>query len=780
MLQEVVNIDNDIQQNGMFQEQLSLWPFLNYVERTIAHEGTDMLLPKLAEAHIRSSIAANGDLQQDNVAAFAPVFEMIYHLAKGVPTDKKVKWALGYPIPDRVFFGTEDFYELVRTDFDRVTTEQGHRVFNIEFLNKQIFLLLLERFYDMPPLGTKRRYVKRESTFSKYYELLIDFTFVDVQTTADLPILDLSSIKEKENIEYSDIEPILDLFDLSKFTFSGFSILTFVDCHQEYVTESLQDLINNLNIFKGQDGLVKINEILTNIAFFEGIKTSFYPILKLNDAPILSPDLAKDSLLLADDFFYQHYINQGELYQYLEKPHILSYGVEDGLETASTNLIKSLVKTGVSSYVCFPLVHNDTFVGIFEVYSKTGVQLTRNMLIQIQTFYPLLAQLANEIVSGFRNELNNIILHRYTALQPAVEWKFNQVAAQYLGEVLYNYQQPELEKIAFKEVYPFYAAVDVKDSSYLRNKSYREDIQVRMNYIRNLMEEAQRTTQLEEEEGFVKRFDEVYEWSTGNNLDHYLLDILAFFQEDVPQFLDRMEGKYPEAHTFLRNCRKNLQYSYKEFNSSNESFEQSLKKLNQLIVKNMQEFNAEIQQIFPSYFETFRTDGVEYDLYVGQSISPVTPFDLRILKQIRVLQIINIAKIGAMTHALRSKLPIPLETTQLIFIHPNPIDISFREDERRFDVEGSYNIRYQIIKKRIDKAHLKNSTERLVQPGTIAIVYSRNQVARELRTCLQEVIKLNYIEPEYEELELENLQGVSDLKAIRVRIKLNETNTINP
>lgn len=63
----------------------------------------------------------------------------------------------------------------------------------------------------------------------------------------------------------------------------------------------------------------------------------------------------------------------------------------------------------------------------------------------------------------------------------------------------------------------------------------------------------------------------------------------------------------------------------------------------------------------------------------------------------------------------------------------------------------------------------------MVKPDTIAIVYSRNKIAKELRACLKEVSELGFIEPEIEELELENLQGISDLKAMRVRIKFEET-----
>jgi hypothetical protein len=131
----------------------------------------------------------------------------------------------------------------------------------------------------------------------------------------------------------------------------------------------------------------------------------------------------------------------------------------------------------------------------------------------------------------------------------------------------------------------------------------------------------------------------------------------------------------------------------------------------------------EIQQAYPCYFEKFRTDGVEYDVYIGQSITPERPYSEIYLKNLQLMQLLSMAAIARYTYAMLPTLFTPIETTQLIFIHPHPIDIHFRRDEKRFDVEGAYNIRYHIIKKRIDKVHLKDSTERLTQPRKIALVY---------------------------------------------------------
>ena len=66
-------------------------------------------------------------------------------------------------------------------------------------------------------------------------------------------------------------------------------------------------------------------------------------------------------------------------------------------------------------------------------------------------------------------------------------------------------------------------------------------------------------------------------------------------------------------------------------------------------------------------------------------------------------------------------------------------------DEKQFDVDGAYNIRYEIIKKRIDKAHLKGTKERLTVPGKIAIVYSQDKDADEYLKYIKSIKQNTYI-----------------------------------
>jgi len=132
------------------------------------------------------------------------------------------------------------------------------------------------------------------------------------------------------------------------------------------------------------------------------------------------------------------------------------------------------------------------------------------------------------------------------------------------------------------------------------------------------------------------------------------------------------------------------------------------------------------------------------------------------------------AAIAKLSAALVPKIKVPLVTTQLIFIYSNTIDISFRNDERRFDVEGGYNIRYHIIKKRIDKVTLRNSRERLTQPGKISLIYFNQKDADEYISYIQHLQERKILCDDLEYLDLEELQGVSGLKALRVGVNTSD------
>ncbi len=119
---------------------------------------------------------------------------------------------------------------------------------------------------------------------------------------------------------------------------------------------------------------------------------------------------------------------------------------------------------------------------------------------------------------------------------------------------------------------------------------------------------------------------------------------------------------------------------------------------------------------------------------------------------------------------LKGVLPYPLGVTSLILVFSTPIAIRFRMDEKHFDVDGAYNIRYEVIKKRIDKANIKGTTHRVTQQGKITIIYSKAEEKREYLGYIKILQDAGVLDHNIEHFEVEDLQAVSGLKALRVGI----------
>jgi len=83
-------------------------------------------------------------------------------------------------------------------------------------------------------------------------------------------------------------------------------------------------------------------------------------------------------------------------------------------------------------------------------------------------------------------------------------------------------------------------------------------------------------------------------------------------------------------------------------------------------------------------------------------------------------------------------------------------------------------MRYEIVKKRIDKARIRGTHERLTQPGTIVMVYSQVQEAIEYQEYIEYLQAAGYLTPGIEHIELEDLEGAQGLRALRVTVDMQD------
>jgi hypothetical protein len=114
-------------------------------------------------------------------------------------------------------------------------------------------------------------------------------------------------------------------------------------------------------------------------------------------------------------------------------------------------------------------------------------------------------------------------------------------------------------------------------------------------------------------------------------------------------------------------------------------------------------------------------------MYIGESITREDSFNKVYLYNLRLWQLQAMCEMENEHYKLSRKLKHPLDVASMILVFNASLSVRFRMDEKRFDVDGTYNARYEVVKKRVDKAHIKGTQQRITQAGKIAIVYSHKE-----------------------------------------------------
>jgi hypothetical protein len=318
-------------------------------------------------------------------------------------------------------------------------------------------------------------------------------------------------------------------------------------------------------------------------------------------------------------------------------------------------------------------------------------------------------------------------------------------------------------------VYPLYGQIDIKGSSTHRNETVKEDLKNQLNKLLEIFENQNSNTNLVllEQRKFELQ-------SLSKQLE---LPLKADTEQQIQLYIEN------EIHPILKNTKtdfvgEELEKIYFEsldeksglFYQSRKKFDNAMSIINKKLATVLDKKQIEAQKIYPHYYERFKTDGVEHNLYIGASIAPNQDFDNLYLHNLRLWQLQTLCEMELEHHQLKSSLPYELDVTSLILVFSSPISIRFRMDEKRFDVDGTYNARYEVVKKRIDKANIKGTKDRITEKEKITIVYSHNNEEAEYLKYIQFLQFKKVLEPTIEQFEVEDLQGVSGLRAIRVKV----------
>ena len=672
------------------------------------------------------------------------------------------------PYQGLIFNQTERFRNILKA------AGMGFEINIRDFTDHQFYIgsccMILNMFYDTDLDFSKPLFydIPAANGIIKHYRILYNADFLELIPTEKAVKLTQEDIKLLID-NYDNLDLWKEKFPANSWILKGFALVSLFDATTENAVAILKtSLLSETEEPEMQDiidsafrSIFKIPDLWIGFTAFDRAEGKFSNRVfgKKIRSFLLGDKEEGECHAILSQASYQNLINEHEYYAV---SNVIEYSEKDPL-----NLVAAQLRAqNIGSVILAPLIKDDVLMGILELVSSKENVLNSVNARRLEIVMPFLVETIDHKIREYQNKVEAVIQKNYTNMHPSVNWKFRREAKNYIFNLnlglAYN-----LKEITFKDVYPLYGEVDIKNSSVTRNQSVKNDLKSQLDYLTILLEQLELGGAVTDSEKYladIKSF--IDELSSGikadseQNILHYLeIKIYPQFSKVQGSFKDDIEAYFQRANPLTG-----------DFYTNRRNYEKTLALVNEKLIAILDERQVEIQKHFPHYFERFKTDGVEHNLYIGRSIAPDKKFDLADLERLRLWQLLVIAEMEIEQHRLKHILPYHLGVTSLILVFGAPIAIRFRMDEKHFDVDGAYNIRYEVIKKRIDKAFIKGTKERITSEGTITIVYSKAEEEAEYNRYIHLLQTSGILTYKVEHLDVEDLQAVSGLKALRVGV----------
>lgn len=688
-----------------------------------------------------------------------------------VLTDNEIK-AASIPFDNVVFNSSRRFQKILENagkdfvpEMRNMPEDQMYIVACTVILNFHYgFPLDFKRpfFYDIPDANGVMR----------HYRILYNADFFEIHPT-----------DKAKDLTQEDVDELLENFDNpeiwkekippNSFISKGFVISNMFDVTVEHsiseiksgliasdkrgsdnFMEELQETFQSFfNLPKIRVGFVAYNPETNQ---FEKVYGKGMNSFILNDSEIEACDAAlcqgSYSKLLKDNEYFS--------ISNVDKYYKLSGGI---------NPYKNLKEQGIKSAIFAPIAENGKLLGVLELVSKKVNELNSVNATKLEDVMPYIVSAVQRSKAEEENLIDAIIQHECTSVHESVYWRFREEAKHFIKDNLEG-GQPSFKEIVFKDVHPLYGQIDIKNSSQARNTAIQRDLMIQLSEVNDVLAEAFKLNKLPIYEELMFRVN--------NHIDA-IRDVLHtnseqaifnFVKEEIVPVFNHLKQADSTLTNLISAYEAKIDKGTESYYDHRRNYDETVMEINQELVAVMDRKQEDAQAMFPHYFERYKTDGVEHNMYIGDSIVGDRDFDPLYLNNLRLWQLQVMCEMENTHYNLKPHLPVPLDVASLILVYNTSLSIRFRMDEKRFDVDGTYNARYEIIKKRIDKSFVKGTNERLTQPGKMVIVYSQKKDELEYLRYVKYLKSKGYFDGKVEIVELEGLQGVSGLKAIRANI----------
>ena len=686
-------------------------------------------------------------------------------------TNNEIKTA-SIPFQNLIFNSSERFQDILNhagEDFDLKLQNMPEHDFYITACSAILnfhygYNLNFKRplYYEIPD----------ETGVVRIYKILYNADFTEIIPTDKAPkITDADYYELIDNFENIDFWK--EKFPPESYVFKGFVISNIFDVTDDQSISNIKATLISQDKRKDDNFMDEFHEIFRSFLRVKDLKVGFSIYNSEVDTFERVYGAGMNSYLLNDmdsnecvdilcDWSYNKLLRQK---QYISISDVDSKVKQNKICPPHIN---SLQKQGVKSAIFAPIANDEGLMGILELVSNKPRELNSIVANKLVDVMPFIVSAVERSKEEEENLVKAIIQRECTAIHDSVLWRFESEARRFIKNEIKG-DKAIFNKISFNNVYPLYGQIDVQGSSDARNEATKLDLMEQLNLAKGILELATDKYSLPIYEQFLYQINDYFEHLKTNFQVDSEQKIMNFFTQDIVPLLDHLKND-ESISSAIDNYYIHINRSINEVYKHRKDFDDTISNINEKMASLLDQKQKQAQLMYPHFFERYKTDGVEHNMYIGESITREDSFNEIYLYNLRLWQLQVMCEMENAYYLMRHKLPVQLDVTSMVLVFNRPMSISFRMDEKQFDVDGTYNARYEIVKKRVDKANIKGTEERVTQKGKLAIVYSHREDEEEYLRYINFLQAKQMLDTDVEIVELEDLQAVTGLKAIRVSI----------
>ncbi|MEO0408589.1 MAG: GAF domain-containing protein [Cyanobacteria bacterium P01_A01_bin.135] len=425
---------------------------------------------------------------------------------------------------------------------------------------------------------------------------------------------------------------------------------------------------------------------------------------------------------------------------------------------------QQMIAMGTRSALLMPLIA-DVLVAGQRVRNPIGTVVVLSN--QLHHFDGVDCHRAEQLIPSFTlaltHAMRQVQQRQFTNnIHPAVEWRFSQEAERR------SWGLPP-QPIVFSDVYPLYGVSDIRGSSHERNCAIQADLLAQFELAIAVVDAAYaasghalcRQMQLDLQEKMAALREGVTVDMEVTTVQ-YLQDVV---EANFDYFLQCGKAACEAVAAYQDACHEALG----TIHDARDRYDTLLHQFNTQLRQVWDGWQTHMQAIIPHYCDVETTDGIDHMIYAGASINAkFSPFHL---KSLRYEQLRGICHCARRAYEIQTEFDTALEMTHLVLVQDLTVDIFHDErTDRPFEVRGTRDTRYEIVKKRIDKAVDHKTRDRITQPGELTVVYSTGSERQEYEEYLRYLRREGWVGNTIESGTVEPLQGVTGLKYLRVPV----------